>query len=388
MNLTPEKNRDASIPLAIRRSERLHERVQAFAEASHAPPLVHAPFADTFESLALDIARYQFDYSAGFARLVGTETFSITDIDDIPALPTDAFRLARVAVHPRELDRAVYETSGTTSLPGRHPVRDPSTKEKLALLQARHSLFSQQTRGVVVALAPPPTEPPSSSLGHMMELFMHQFDGRRLTPDPTGAAFDAKSESRWLMGTGGLRLSEFHRAAKIALHRSEPLFILSTSFALLAALEELDGARVRTPTKTTVMITGGFKGKKTDVSEEQLREMTCRAFSIEPARIIGEYGMTELGSQLFESPGLRRYIAPPWLRVRAVDAVSRKPVEKGQLGLAHFLDLANIDSCLSVVTQDLIRIHEDGIELCGRAPRAVPRGCSLPYEGLLLGGSP
>jgi hypothetical protein len=163
--------------------------------------------------------------------------------------------------------------------------------------------------------------------------------------------------------------------------------VLATSFALLSALEELDGAKVRTPSKTTVMITGGFKGKNTDVDEERLREMACQAFSIEPNRIIGEYGMTELGSQLFELPGTRRYQAPPWLRVRAVDASSGEPVVAGQAGRAHFLDLVNVDSCLSVVTQDLICLHDDGIELLGRAPRTVPRGCSLPYEGLLGGGS-
>lgn len=373
---------------AVRRSQLLHQRVQAFAEASYAPPLVYSKDADTFESLALDIARFQFDYSPGFARLIGTEVFSIESLEGLPTLPTDAFRYARVAVHPKELDQAVYQTSGTTARPGRHPVRDLSTKEKLSLLQARHTLFAEHSRGVVVALAPPPSVPQTSSLGHMMSLLMREFDGRRLTPDPAGAAFDPMSESRWLVSPTGLRLNDLHRAAKIAHHRSEPLFILSTSFALLAALEELDGAKLRTPTKTTVMITGGFKGKKTDVNEDRLREMACLTFSIPPSRIIGEYGMTELGSQLFEIPGTRRYLAPPWLRVRALDAVTRKPVEKGQAGLAHFLDLANVDSCLSVLTQDLIRIHDDGIELLGRAPRAIPRGCSLPYEGLLLEGSP
>lgn len=381
-------NEDGSPPLAVERSQRLHERVQAFARASYAPPLVPSKEADTFESLALDIARFQFDYSPGFARLLGTEKFSISDVEEIPALPTDAFRYARVAVHPKELDIAVFQTSGTTALPGRHPIRDLSTKEELTLLQAHRSLFSEQTHGVVIALAKPPTHPQTSSLAHMMELFMRRFDGRRLTPDPAGAAFDANSEARWLLGASGPDLNALRRAAKIALHRSEPLFILSTSFALLAALEELDGARVRTPTKTTVMLTGGFKGKKTDVSEDHLREMACRTFSIEKARVIGEYGMTELGSQLFESPGSGRYVAPPWLRVRALHPDSRKPVKMGEPGLAHFLDLANIDSCLSVVTQDLIRIHEDGIELLGRAERSIPRGCSLPYEGLLSGGSP
>lgn len=375
-------------PQATRRSQLLHQRVLAFAETSYAPPLVSKRDADTFESLALDIARFQFDYSPGFARLVGTETFSIEDIGELPALPTDAFRYARVAVHPKELDEAVYQTSGTTARPGLHPVRSLATKEQLTLLQARHTLFSEHARGVVVALAPRPSQPQTSSLGHMMALLMREFDGRRLTPDPVGAAFDATSESRWLIGQAGIRLNDLHRAAKIALHRSEPLFILSTSFALLSALEELDGAKIRTPTRTTLMITGGFKGKKTDVNEDRLRAMASRAFSIDPPRIIGEYGMTELTSQLFEIPGTRRYLAPPWLKVRALDPVTRAPVENGQAGLAHFIDLANIDSCLSVVTQDLIRVHEDEVELLGRAPRAIPRGCSLPYEGLLVEGSP
>ncbi len=377
-------NQDYSVPKAIRRSEGLHVRVKRFAENSLAAKKSFLE-DDTFESLAIDIAKFQFDYSPGFARLIGSGSFGLTELEQIPALPTDAFRYARVAVHPPELDAVVYRTSGTTASPGRHPVRDLSTKERLALLQARESLFVGQTRGVVVAFAEVPNDPITSSLSHMMSLFMREFDGRRLTPDPTGAAFDPRSETRWLLGRTGVRLEDLHRAAKIAVVRSEPLFILSTSFALLSVLEELDGAKVRTPSRTTLMITGGFKGRTTSVDEKGLRQMACDALSIEPSRIIGEYGMTELGSQLFENPQSGRYVAPPWLRVRAVDPVSHQPVPAGASGLAHFLDLCNIDSCISVLTQDLIVMHDDEIELLGRAPRSIPRGCSLPYEGLLAG---
>ncbi len=381
-------NEESEVPRAVRRSERLHARVQQFAERSLAPAKSALPDTETFEKLALDIAEYQYDYSPGFARLVGKSPFSLKSIDEIPPLPTDAFRYARVAVHPESLDSAVYRTSGTTAAPGRHPVRDPSTKEKLALLQARTGLFREHRRGVVIALAPPPGTTPSSSLGHMMQLFMREFDGRRLTPDPDGAAFDPNSEHRWLVDGSGVRVDKLPRAAKIAIRRSEPLCILATSFALLAALEELDGMTIRTPSRTTLMITGGFKGHKTSIGEEELRSMACRAFSIAPTSIIGEYGMTELGSQLFETPGTRRYMPPPWLKVRAVSPEDHKPVPPGTPGLAHFIDLANIDSCLSVLTQDLIVEHEEGIQLFGRAPRAIPRGCSLPYEGLLAEGRP
>jgi hypothetical protein len=379
---------DYTTPKAIRRSAALHERVRAFARASEKERLVTPPGEDTFESLALDIAQFQYDYCAGFARAVAASGRPLQSLSDIPLVTTDAFRYGRVAVHPPELDQALYYTSGTTADPGRHPVRDLKTKEDLSIVQAAPALFSGQSRGIVVALATAPEEPARSSLAHMMELFMQHFDGRSLTPDPTGATFDSRASFRWLLSPSGVDLDALHRAARIAVHRSEPLYLLATSFALLSAIEELDGAKLRTPSRTTVMLTGGFKGARAEIDEAELRRLACRTFSIEPESVVGEYGMTELSSQLFERPGTGRYQAPPWLHVRALNPVTYEEVSPGEPGLAHFIDLANVDSSLSVLTQDQVRIHDDGIELMGRAPRATPRGCSLPYEGLIGRGLP
>lgn len=405
--MLPAVTDSLSLPPAIRQSTALHKRVQLFASSCDTFSLA-ADRDEEFESLALDIARFQQEHSPGFARMVGIFGGKLESLRDIPIVPSDAFRLTRVAVHPAELDAAVYRTSGTSSqMTGTHPVRDLSTKEELALLQAKRTLFRDHGRGVIVALAPSPQASPSSSLTHMMQLFMDHFDGRPLSADPHGAPYAPLNPDRWLFGPQGVDLEGLKRACRIAKHRSEPLYVLATSFALLAALEALDGERLQTPKRTVIMLTGGFKGRSTQLNEAELRKAAAETFATPTEFLWGEYGMTELGSQLFEQrvtstsklgpvpsdpthlcwwqrsgdEGL--YFPPPWLRVRPIDAATYRPCPEGQPGLAHFIDLANVDSCLSIVTQDMIRLENGGIRLLGRAPRAPSRGCSLPFEAFL-----
>jgi hypothetical protein len=379
---------DYEQPPALRKSAALHERVVSFAKAQLGSLSSPRLDGDSFESLAVDIARFQYELNPGFARAVMQHTGRLEILGDLPLVPTDVFRLCRVAVHPPELDQIVFRTSGTTAeQTGNHPVRLLQTKEHLALLQAERTLFSDFKRGVVVALSPPPREAPSSSLVHLMQTLMKRFDGRALSSDPEGVAFRIDEPGRFLCPAQGIDIEGLKRAARVALHRSEAFFILTTSFALLATLEELDGEKLRCPDRTVIMITGGFKGRRTELSEDDLRQRCASTFSISPQKIIGEYGMTELSSQLFESDIKGIYAAPPWLRVAAVAPHDFRQVREGEPGLAHFIDLANVDSCLSIVTQDLVRQVKGGIELLGRAPRAIPRGCSLPFEGLLLAAS-
>jgi hypothetical protein len=55
------------------------------------------------------------------------------------------------------------------------------------------------------------------------------------------------------------------------------------------------------------------------------------------------------------------------------------------VGLARFVDLGNVDSAVAVLTEDLVRVHRDGVELLGRRRGAAPRGCSLAFESLVAG---
>jgi hypothetical protein len=358
-------------------SNELHERVQRFAEGAS---------ADTFVGLALDIARFQADASAGFRRLVLSRGASLNALDDIPPVPTDAFRLARVATFEPRFDSVRFFTSGTTGADrGTHAMRRTDTYERLSLAYGRQALLSPDASAVVVALAPDPGNPPASSLGYMMARFMEAFDGEPL-------------EQRWLVTESGANLAGLEHAARAASRARRPLLVLGTAFALVRALDDLAGARLPLPLGSVVMQTGGFKGRTREVTMEELREGVTAAFQLGPGRVVGEYGMTELTSQLYEAtiresalaarhpaapPGV--YFEPPWLRVTPVDPTTLLPVPEGEAGLARFIDLGNVDSAVSVVTQDLVRRVSGGIQLLGRQPGAPPRGCSLAIEALLHG---
>lgn len=370
-------------------SDRLHERVQRFAESGAGD--------DDFSALAVAIAKYQAEASEGFRRLIAARGASLQTLDDIPPVPSDAFRLARVAAHPSELDAVRFFTSGTTGAErGTHAMRRTDTYERLSLAMGRRALLGPAGRAVVVALAPALTDPPSSSLGYMMARFMEAFDSEPLAGAET--AFSSASSARWLLSEEGVNLRGLELASRQASARALPLLLLGTAFALVRLLDDLQGARLALPPGSVVMQTGGFKGRSREVSMEELRAGVSHALQLAPERVVGEYGMTELTSQLYEgtiaesalgaqrpnaAPGI--YFEPPWLRVTPIDGVSLRPVAEGERGLARFIDLGNIDSAVSVVTQDLVCRVGGGIQLLGRAPGAPPRGCSLAVEALLNG---
>ena len=88
--------------------------------------------------------------------------------------------------------------------------------------------------------------------------------------------------------------------------------------------------------------------------------------------------MTELLSQAY-SKGNGLFVCPPWMKVliRDInDPLSILPCLK--TGGINVIDLANINSCSFIATQDLGKIHEDGsFEVIGRFDNSDIRGCNL-----------
>jgi hypothetical protein len=360
-------------------SDALHDRVRRFAAGAS---------AEAFDALALDVARFQAQTSPGFARLVARHGASLDSVASIPAVPVAAFRLARVAAHPPELDRARFSTSGTTGVaPGIHALRTTETYEALALRSGARALRNTPGRSVVACLAPAPAGAVTSSLAFMMRLFAREWDGRALEPNDEIA--------RWLVADDRIDLGGLERAARVANECGEPRVVLATAFALVALLDALGESVVEAPRESVIMVTGGFKGRTRAVEKGELRRRVARVFGVPESHVVGEYGMTELTSQLYEGtlPGaeLRAppdvFVPPPWLRVEPVDPVTLEPVPAGAVGIARFVDLGNVDSAVAVQTDDLVRRVGDrsgeGIELIGRREGAEPRGCSLALEALL-----
>jgi hypothetical protein len=363
------------------RSDALHRAVRAFAAGSG---------QRSFRHLALEIADFQREYSPGFARLLAARGTHLDAVEDIPGVPCDAFRLARVAVYPESEDQLRFATSGTTNgARGVHVMRTAETYRALALQFGRSALLSTPGPHYVAALAPRLDTPPTSSLGYMMALFMSDF-----------AAQDATDTAHWLIEEQGVSLAGLIRAGQRALEAGQQLVLLATSFALVTLLDALGGSTVRVPESTVVMQTGGFKGKTREIAPSELRAMVARSFGITEAQVVSEYGMTELTSQLYEAtlpgstlataehgtPGV--YFEPPWLQVVPVDPTTLQAVAPGEVGIARIIDLGNVDSAIAIQTQDRVRRVAGGIELLGRAPGAPPRGCSLAVEEFLAAHQP
>lgn len=360
----------------IQQSDALHERVQAFIAGGRASD-------DSFETLALAIAAYQASTIPAFARLVRARGSDLRNLTGVPAVHVEAFRMTRVAAHPPELDQVRFLTSGTTSgARGQHCMRRTDTYRLAAVTWGRHALLPLGTNSArVLSIAPRPDPTQHSSLGFMMRAFLEDFDTQGLNDD----------DDRWLLSEHGVDVANLRKMVEAAAGESRPLLILATSFALVYVLDALDGQRLATNGRVIVMQTGGFKGKSREVAPDALRRGVAKTLGIPLANIVGEYGMTELSSQLYEGtlPNTALfgdagwYIPPPWLRVEAVDPISFVPLDDGEVGLARFTDLANIDSALRILTEDRIRCREGRVQLLGRLAEAVDRGCSLSDEELV-----
>lgn len=307
---------------------------------------------EAFDALALALYRWQRAHSPAYDALCGDAR--PRRFPEIPAVPVALFRDLALCCFPPEEARVIFRTSGTTGgqqARGQHRLRDTAIADLSARRGVALALGALPTAGL--ALVPPEAD---SSLGHMCRL---------LAPD-----------LQWAFSLQG---GVDHAAAWAALRAAAaPVFVPATAFALADLLFPPGGppAPCPLPAGSTVMITGGFKGRLRAVDEAGLRAAAAAAFP--GARIVGEYGMTELSSQLWASPAGAAYRPPPWMRAFTVDPWSGDPAPEG---LLRFLDLANHESVLAIETQDLGRVAPDGsVTLLGRLEGAPARGCSLSVE--------
>ncbi|MBI2389331.1 MAG: acyl-protein synthetase [Deltaproteobacteria bacterium] len=352
-------------PASLAEADALHARVLAKIAGGGEP----------FDALAASIARHQARYSAGYARLCAARGVD-PERDPpsaLPAVPTDAFKLARVATFPEALDAAVFRTSGTTAgARGAHAMRTLSTYHDAAMVGAASTLFAPfGARARIVAVAPSPAQTPESSLSRMLGWFVEERGDARsafVRPDDVDEAIDT-----------------LERAAL-----DGPLLVLATAFAWVHLIDRLDGRCVPLPRGSRAMQTGGFKGRSRELSAEELRGLIASTFELPREEVVGEYGMTELTSQLWATPEVGStadrwlYRAPPWVRVTACDPATLQPLPLASRGIARIEDLGNVESAWAIQTADEVIVHEGGaVELLGRLPGATPRGCSLAVEELV-----
>ena len=329
----------------------LLQRVLAFQRSS----LAGAP-SEPFNTLALDLHRFQVAHAPVVAALTERPAHSWRQI---PCVPISLYKDLPVGTVGPDEPAKTFLTSGTTGGGrGAHRMRCTTAYDAGALAWAATCVPSPPRH--IIALLHDPHHTPESSLSHMVALFSRWADAVD-TPAPT-----------WHLRDGRLHLASLVDALRTA---RAPVFCAATAFALADAL---DHPLPPLPPGSVLMVTGGFKGHAVTLSDDALYAKAQAA--LRPARLVTEYGMTELSSQLWGSPG-QPYRAPPWLRVRAVHPATGQDVPTGEPGQLCFYDLANLDASVGVETLDLGALHDDGsLTLLGRIEGAEPRGCSLTVE--------
>ncbi len=380
-------------------SDALHARARAFVTAFEA-----GTSPEAFDGLARDIAEFQARHIPGYARLWRSAKKGALPF---PAVPTDAFKVARVSVWDERETPIAFKTSGTTGPRGTHWFRTCATYDAGAVAFARYALGVHAPMPVIV-IGPSPDEQPDSSLVHMI--------GKLVADVGTHTG-----ERTYFIQDGILDLAALdERVAKLLYSGVRDILVLGTSLAYAHLLDALGEAKFRLPEGARLMQTGGFKTREGELDGEKLRKDLARALcienrgaqrsdsrrslsgawgaeppiSIDARAIVSEYGMTELSSQFWEMTLLggdaNVYVEPPWARVIPVDAETLEPASDGEVGLARIEDLLNVDSAVAIVTADRVRrviSDRGGFELLGRTAGAPPRGCSIATEEMLRSAS-
>jgi hypothetical protein len=129
---------------------------------------------------------------------------------------------------------------------------------------------------------------------------------------------------------------------------------------------------------TVIMETGGMKGRRKEMIRQELHNILTEAFHLKT--IHSEYGMTELLSQAYSS-GNGIFHCPPGCKFLCATTTTRyQKVYPDKAGI-NIIDLANINSCCFIATQDIGRVYADGtFEILGRFDNAEVRGCNLLFE--------
>lgn len=336
-----------------------------------------------FEQLALELFAFQFEHCEPYRRFCsGRERTpsKLTSWNEIPAVPSGAFK--ELALRSFDAGRTckTFRTSGTSAQRRGELHLDTLRLYEASLLWSFRrfvlpDLVAPGARMRMRVLAPSPEEAPESSLSHMFGRALEEFGA-------PGSGFDVVE--------GTLRSADLSRAAARAAGSGTPLVLCGTAFAFVHWLDALEagGRTLRLPPGSRVMETGGFKGRSREVSRDALHAALEAGLGIPRSRVVNQYGMTELGSQfydsvLFDPAGARRKLAPPWARVQIVDPLRDEPVARGQVGAIRIFDLANSGSVLAIQTADVGRRLEQGFEVLGREPGAEARGCSIAADEMM-----
>jgi hypothetical protein len=309
----------------------------------------------TFSENALSVFKHQaaqLPIYKVFIKQLGIDINTINEVNKIPFLPISFFKTHEVLVE-NEVEETFFLSSGTTQQSRSKHIVSSLKVYNESIDVCFQNKFGNIDEYCVVAMLPAYIDNPNSSLIYMVNRWIAN------SKHPQSAMYLDDYDA--LIST-----------LKILKSLKQKTIFIGVTFALLdfARSHHVDFVEM------IIIETGGMKGRGETLDRIELHGVLQAAFST--SKIMSEYGMTELLSQSYMTAG-GRFSCPAWKRVLIRERDD--PFAVGLINKAggiNIIDLANINSCAFIATDDLgIAYHDGTFEVLGRLDNSDLRGCNL-----------
>ncbi|AMA48894.1 MULTISPECIES: LuxE/PaaK family acyltransferase [Flavobacterium] len=308
-----------------------------------------------FEKRTLKIFRFQYHNNLvyqQFCSLLKKDVSNVKKIEDIPFLPIQFFKTNDI-LSSKEEKQITFTSSGTTGIAtSKHHVTDLSFYRE-SYRQAFKQFYGNIEDYVILALLPSYLEREGSSLIYMVDDLIQLSNNLE----------------------SGFYLNNYDELIEKLIKldaEGHNVLLIGVTYALLDLVEK----QKFNLKNTIIMETGGMKGRRKEIIREELHKILSNGFGV-PV-IHSEYGMTELLSQAY-SLGNGIFECPMWMKIIIRDPEDPLTLlSEGKTGGINIIDLANINSCSFIATQDLGKIIDyNSFEVLGRFDNSDIRGCNL-----------
>ncbi len=308
-----------------------------------------------FKELALAVFHYQYAHNKVYHQyvdLVQKDISTIQSITQIPFLPIQFFKSHRVLCDDTNVNLPYFESSGTAGqITSKHYIVD-YTPYQSSFRKGFQHFFGHIKDYVILGLLPSYLERNHSSLVFMVQDLIQQ------SQHPLSGFYLHNHAELFQV------LTQLEKEKKQAL-------LFGVTFALLDFAEKY-------PLKLSsvkVIETGGMKGRREEMTRHEVHQLLAQSFSTQS--IYSEYGMTELFSQAY-SLSDELFQSPSWMKILSRDLNDPLEVNNTGKGGINCIDLANINTCSFIATEDMGEVYENGsFTIQGRIDHSELRGCSL-----------
>jgi len=308
-----------------------------------------------FDALALEVFHYQYTSNSIYQQYTDALKIKVNEVSSvrqIPFLPIQFFKTHQVVSGGIYEDMTIFESSGTTGqINSRHFVKDTYIYEQ-SFRNGFQNFFGDVRQYCILGLLPSYLERGNSSLVYMVNNLIKE------SGHPDSGFYLNNHQS-------------LHDNIRSLEEAGQSSLFIGVAYALLDFAEEFSF-----PLHSTKIIeTGGMKGRREELLRDEVHQRLQTAFSLET--IYSEYGMTELLSQAYSiKDGI--FNAQPWMKVLLRDLNDPFHLSTSGKGALNIIDLANIDSCSFIATEDVGEVFSNGSFLVnGRMDNTDIRGCSL-----------